>query len=414
MPLPFSVSSALSVVNNLLSFRYRASTSEGQVVEGVVQAPSHRSALEEVRRLRLVPVELTPDADTRRASRRSSLGKAPALALFARTIATLLSAGVTLERALAFAAEQARHADVAAAARQVHQGLQGGASLAEALAQHPRVFGSLFVAMVSAGEESGALDESMARLADHLDEGVELRAQIRSSLLYPALMAIVTGVGITVLLLFVVPRFAALFGEEGAALPLSTRLLVGTSEVVAGGWLWLILIGVVLVFGGRSWLARPENRRRWHARRLGWPLIGDLEAKYATARFARALGMLLRGGRPVLPSLRAARAAVSNVALGEGLDRAAEAVSHGKRVHVALTGTLPALATELIAVGEESGRLDELCLRVADSYDNEVRRALRTFVAVIEPAMILLFGLIVGFVALAMLQAIYGLNRSAL
>jgi type II secretory pathway component PulF len=379
-----------------------------------VQAPSRLTALEEVRRLRLVPVELAPVADTQRGSRRSSLGKAPALALFARTIATLLSAGVTLERALAFAAEQARHQDVGDAARQVHQSLQGGASLAEGLSRHPRVFGSLFVAMVSAGEESGALDESMARLADHLDEGVELRAQIRSSLLYPALMAIVTGAGITILLLFVVPRFAALFADEGAVLPLSTRLLVGTSEVVAGGWLWILLLGVLLVMGMRSWLARPGNRRRWHGWRLSWPLVGDIESKYATARFARALGMLLRGGRPVLPSLRAARAAVSNVALGEGLELAAEGVSHGKRVHVALTGTLPALATELIAVGEESGRLDELCLRVADSYDNEVRRSLRTLVAVIEPALILLFALIVGFVALAMLQAIYGLNRSAL
>jgi type II secretory pathway component PulF len=402
----------VNVVNAPASYRYRASTVDGQVVEGVVQAASQRSALEELRRQRLVPVEVSPLADSRTTARRRSLSRSNALALFARTVATMLSAGVTLDRALAFAAEQARHPNVALAARQVHTDLQGGASLADAMARHPKVFSSLFVAMVSAGEESGALDEALVRLADHLDELVELRAQMRSSLVYPALMGIAAGAGITVLLLFVVPRFAAMLEEQGGTLPLSTTILVGLSRVVVSGW-WLILIAIVLsLAGARTWLARPDNRRRWHAARLKWPLVGDLESKYATARFTRALGMLVRSGRPVLPSLRAARAAVTNLELAAGVERAAEAVSHGKRVNVALSGTLPPLATELIAVGEESGRLDELCLRVADSFDTEVRRTLRTLVAVIEPALILVFGLIVGFVALAMLQAIYGINVS--
>ncbi len=404
--------SAPSAVN--IRYRYRASTLEGQVVEGVVQAPSQRTALEEVRRQRLVPVELTALADTQATIRRGRLGRTPALALFTRTLATLLAAGVTLDRALAFAADQAQHRDLAIAARATHESVRAGATLAHAMARHPNVFGSLAVAMVAAGEESGALDESLARLADHLEELAELRAQIRSSLLYPALMAVVTGAGITVLLLFVVPRFVTIIGEEGGTLPLSTRMLVGMSQFVANGWFWLLLSGVTLAMAIRAWLARPGNRRRWHAWRLSWPLLGELELNYATSRFTRALGMLLGGGRPLIPSLHAARAAVANLALVEGLDRAAEGVSHGRGVHVALTGTLPELATELIAVGEESGRLDDLCLRVADSYDGEVRRTLRTLVAVIEPALILLFGLVVGFVALAMLQAIYGLNRSAL
>jgi type II secretory pathway component PulF len=153
---------------------------------------------------------------------------------------------------------------------------------------------------------------------------------------------------------------------------------------------------------------------RLHARRLAWPIAGELESKYATARFTRVLGMLLRSGRPLLPSLRVARTAVTNLSIGAGIDLAADSVSHGNRLHTALANTLPALATELIAVGEESGKLDELCLRVADSYDDEVRRSLRALVAIIEPALILLFGLLVGFVALAMLQAIYGLNLTLL
>jgi general secretion pathway protein F len=393
-------------------YRYRAATTEGQVVEGIVQASSQPTALEELRRQRLVPIDVKPAAPAQ--AGRGSLPRTPALALFARTVSTMLSAGVPLDRALAFGAAQARHPDVGRAARHVQQAVQGGARLSDALAQHPGVFGALFVALVAAGEESGALDESMARVADHLDERVELRAQIRSALLYPALMAFASGAGITILLLFVVPRFAGMFEEAGGALPLSTRMLIGVSDVVVRAWWLFATLGIGLALAARAWLARPENRRRWHGLRLTWPLSGELELKYATARFTRALGMLLRSGRPILPALRAARASVSNLSLDHALAAAAEAVSHGQRLHVALNGTLPALATELIAVGEETSRLDDLCLRVADAYDVEVRRTLRSLVAVIEPALILLFAVVVGFIALAMLQAIYGLNASVL
>jgi type II secretory pathway component PulF len=398
----------------MTAYRYRASTPEGQVVEGVLQVASPRAALEELQRQHLYAIDVAPLSEARGGLRRGRLGRGPALALFARTMATLLSAGVALDRALAFAAEQARHPAVADAARRVHQDLQGGASLAQALGRYPAVFGSLFVAMVAAGEESGALDEALARLAEHLEGLVELRSQVRASLLYPALMAVASGIGTIILLFFVVPRFVAMLDQADAALPLSTRILVGVSGAVVHGWLPLLLVAALVVLGARAWLARPDSRRRWHAWRLGWPLAGELEGKYATARFTRALGMLLRSGRPLLPSLRVARTGVTNAALGSGLERAAEAVSHGQRLHIALAGTLPALATELLAVGEESGRLDEMCLRVADTFDDEVRRTLRTLVTLIEPIMILLFGLIVGFIALAMLQAIYGLNATLL
>ena len=395
-------------------FRYRAATADGQVLEGVLQAATQPAALEELRRQQLYPINVAPVAVRSSAPRSGRLGRVPALALFARTVATMLGAGVTLDRALSFAAEHARHDALAQAARRVHAELQGGASFAGALARHPKVFGSLFVAMVAAGEESGALNESMARLADHLDELVELQGQIRSSLLYPVLMAVASGAGTIILLLFVVPRFVDLLEQAGSDLPLATRLLVGLSAAAVHGWWLFLLMGVFAALAGRTWFARADNRRRWHAWRLSLPLAGDLEAKYATARFTRTLGMLLRGGRPLLPALQVSRAALTNFELHARLERASEAVGHGQRLHTALAGTLPPLATELIAVGEESGRLDELCLRVADTYDQEVRRSLRTLVTVIEPVMILLFALIVGFVALAMLQAIYGLNPTVL
>ncbi len=397
----------------MTAFRYRAATHDGQVVEGIVQATSQRTALDELRRQRLVPVDLAHVSPTEAGRTGRRLAKLPAVTLFARTIATLLAAGVPLDRAVAFAAGQARHPAVAAAARDIHDDLRGGAGFATALARQRAVLGSLFPAMAAAGEESGALDDAMARLADHLDETAQLRSQVRASLVYPALMAAATGIGVTVLLLFVVPRFVEMLAADGATLPVSTALLVAASRVIVGGWWILLLFAAVGALAARAWLGRPENRRRWHAWRLSIPLVGELERDLATARFARAFGMLLESGRPVLPALRTARGIVANTELAARLDDAAEAVNQGRRVHVALAGTLPNMATELLAVGEESGRLDALSLRVAESYDAEVRRTLRTLVAIIEPALILTFGLIVGFVALAMLQAIYGFNRSA-
>jgi type II secretory pathway component PulF len=296
--------------------------------------------------------------------------------------------------------------------REVRRSVQGGASLADALGYHPRYFSPLVVAMVEAGEASGALEIVFQQIADHLEESAELRSQIQTALLYPALMAVVASLGVAVLLLFVVPRFSAMLEEVGGTLPLTTRMLVAGSGLLTGwGWLWLALLAAA-VFGVRQAFMDPEVRRRWHGARLGWPWVGELERRYATARFARTLGLLLKSGVAIVPALKIARSSVSNEKFRAGIERAAQGVAQGSALAPVLSGTLPPLALQMIAVGEESGRLEDLCLRVANTYDGEVRRVLRALVAMIEPAMILIFGALVGFVALAMLQAIYSINTS--
>jgi general secretion pathway protein F len=268
--------------------------------------------------------------------------------------------------------------------------------------------------MVSAGESSGALDIVFGQLSQQLEEGAELSSQVRSTLLYPAIMAVVSLIGVAVLLGFVIPRFATVLGDMGGTLPASTRLLLGVSHALrAWWWLWLLLAVLAAAVVPQA-LARPRVRHRWHAARLGWPYIGDIERKYSTARVARTLGLLLKSGVPALPALQISRASATNLVVREGLDHAAAALAEGSALAPALTGTLPPLAVQMMAVGEESGRLDDLCLRIADSYDGEVRRAMRTAVALIEPALILTFGTLVGFIALAMLQAIYGIDLKAL
>jgi general secretion pathway protein F len=393
-------------------YRYRAATAEGQVVEGVLQAPSRQTVLESLHRQRLYPVAVDEEAPGRQSGRRSRIGARAALTLWARNTATLLAAGLPLDRALGFTAEHLGNDSVRDALRRVRREVQGGASLADALAAQPAVFNPMFAAMISAGEATGQLDLVFERLADHLEEGAELRSTIRSALVYPILMSAVAGVGVVVLLGFVVPRFTAILEDVGGTLPLSTRLLVAASGLVTGWWwVWLPLLSAAiyaLVIG----LRRAEVQRRWHRARLRWPLLGDLELKYATAQFTRTLGLLLQSGLPILPALRIARSTIPNLFLRDGVERASIAVGEGGTLAASLGEALPGLAVQMLAVGEESGRLDQLCLRVAETYDGQVRRALRAMVALIEPAMIILFGGLVGFVALAMLQAIYSINAA--
>lgn len=394
-------------------FRYRAATPDGQMVEGVMQAPSHQSVLDGLRRQHLYPVRIdeAPAAVAASAGRR--LSRRPAVVLWTRNVASLLAAGVPLDRALAFTAQHAGHDGLAAAVRDVRRTVQGGSTLADALARQPRYFDSLFVVMVSAGESSGALDVVFGQLSQQLEESAELTSQVRSTMLYPAIMAVVAVIGVGVLLGFVIPRFATVLADMGGTLPLTTRLLLGVSHMlIAWWWLWL-LVAVVAIGAVPHALRRPGVRLRWHRARLGWPVVGDIERKYSTARMARTLGLLLKSGVPVLPALKIARTSATNLVVREGLDRAAAALAEGSALAPALAGILPPLAVQMMAVGEESGRLDELCLRVADSYDVEVRRAMRTAVTLIEPTLILSFGTLVGFIALAMLQAIYGIDLKA-
>ncbi len=393
-------------------FRYRAATPQGQILEGVLDAPSRSEALEELRSKQLYPVSVEAAPSAAR-GRRRRVGRRAAVTWWTRDAATLLEAGLPLDRMLAVTAEHATHEGLADVLGQVRRAVQSGAGLAEALGRHPRFFPSILVAMVEAGEASGALETVFEQAADHLEETAELRSQVQSALLYPALMAVVASIGVAVLLLFVVPRFSTMLEEVGGRLPLTTQLLVTGSELLTGWWwLWLGLVLAVGYFGYRAFQS-PVTKRRWHAGRLDLPWAGDLELKYVTARFARTLGILLKSGVAIVPALEIARSAVGNLALADGLARAATGVAEGSGLAAALSGTLPPLALQMIAVGEESGRLDDLCLRVANTYDGEVRRALRALVAMIEPAMILIFGVLVGFVALAMLQAIYSINTTA-
>lgn len=403
-----------------MSFRFRAAAADGRMETGVLAAESVARAVAELRQRGLVPVEVEPVEGRPAASRattfrawRGRTSRDEAVALWCRTVGTLASAGVPLDQALTFAHSQGEHAALRTVMERVTDDVRAGVAVGEALRRHPTYFPEVIIALIDAGAHTGALDEALLRAAAWLDEVQGWRAQLRAALVYPVLIAVVTMLATIVLLTVVVPRFAVILQDAGGDLPASTRLLLAISGFLGTTWWWWL--GLVMVGGAavRVWGRTPEARVWWHGWRLRLPVIGELDEAIGTARYVRTLGQLLQGGMPLLGAMRLAGTAVPNAAMARTLQQAELGVREGRRLAAVLESALSPLARQLLTAGEESGQLPAMCLRIAESSEDTVRRTVRTLVALVEPAVIVLFGVIVGFVALAMLQALYGLQSTS-
>ncbi|HEX2090785.1 MAG TPA: type II secretion system F family protein [Longimicrobiaceae bacterium] len=393
------------------AFRYRAATPEGKIVEGVVQAPSRDGVLADLRARSLYPVAVEEAlGEVSAGGGWATRGSGKARIQLTRSLATLLEAGFPVDRGLMVSAELTENAALRGAIQAIRQDVRAGRSLADAFAAHPRMFPPLYVAMIAAGEAGGTLGATFTRLADLQEEAEELRGQLVSALIYPALMLFAGGTAVGLLVFLVVPRFAGMLEDAGAELPLTTRILLGTTDfLVHWGWM-LALLGAALVWAGVQASRTPEGRARRDALLLRLPVVGDLLLRLATARLTRTLGALLQNGVSLVTALEISRSTTGNEALRREVEGAVRRVREGKTLMSAVSPFLPRMATQMIGVGEESGSLPDMLLRVAGAYDREVRAMLKRAVTLVEPLLILLFGTAVGFVALGMLQAIYSIN----
>jgi type II secretory pathway component PulF len=332
-----------------------------------------------------------------------------------RYLATLADAGFPLDRALGTVARVVARPDVAGAVRAVQERIRAGVSLADALREQPRTFPALGVGTVRAGERGGYLAEALKRLAEQLEREEALRAQLLSAMLYPAVMVSVGAVAVVVLVVFVLPRFVAVLGDAGAALPRSTSLLLGASHVL-GRWWPVFLVGAAAgVFALSSYRHSAGGRLHSDAWLLRLPVVGALRQRLAAARLGRALATLLGSGLPVLPALDAAAESLADAAATEEVQRAREEVRAGSRLAAALGRgrAFPYVFLQMVELGEESGRLPEMLDRAATAAEEELRRGLERVIRLVEPTMIILFGAVVAFVALALLQAIYSVRVDA-
>lgn len=389
------------------AYRYEAARVDGAVISGLIDAASANDASAELADRGLFPIVVAAsDMEERRpaASRRD-------LAIAFQSIAALMSAGVPLERAVA-ASEQVTRGSLRATLVEARTRLREGDSFAHALATGRGVVPGVVLGMIRAGERGSQLDAALAQVAVHLEQEADLVGRVRQALAYPLVLAAAGTASVFVIATVVVPRFAELLGELGQDLPLATRILLGGSQVLSRFWL-LVVVGVVSgSWGLLEWLRRPAGRKRLHQSLLGTPIVGPVRHALATARVGRALGGMLRAGMPLLPALDAAREAAGDFAVADRLSRARERVASG----AALSGSLEHEAAvtqgalQVIAVGEASGRLGEMMIRAGDLAAQEAERGLKSLVTLLEPALIVAFGGLVAFVAMALLQAVYSLR----
>jgi general secretion pathway protein F len=396
------------------SFAWRAADAAGRTLKGVEEAASP-AALERALGARgLYPLEVAPaparDAGERRGGGR---GKRAEMVESIRYLATLLSAGFPLDRALGAVARVAGRNDVAEAVAEVRTRVRGGARLAEGMAEHPDIFPRFAVGMVRAGERGGYLADSLDRLAVQLEREQALRARLASAMLYPAVMVLVGAAALATLFVQVLPRFVELLADTGSQLPRSTALLLATGDFVGRWWPALLMLPMLLAAALAAVRATEEGRHAVDRALLRAPVAGKIRRSVAAVRLARALSTLLRSGMPILPALETASEAQSDAAVAADVLRVREEVRAGDGLAVSLRrgGVYPFSFLQMVEVGEEGGRLPEMLERAAEAMEGEVERSLERLLRLVEPVMIVAFGGAVGFVALSLLQAIYGIQN---
>ena len=332
---------------------------------------------------------------------------------FTEELSTLVHAGLPLDRSLTIAAELASKPALRNVIHDVLKQIKAGGSLAESLSAHPRHFSRLYVNMVRAGEAGGVLDVILQRLVEFERSADELRSYMISALIYPVLLTGVGAASIGILLYFVIPKFAGIFAEMGAAIPPATMVMLWLSEVTRSYW-WVALGSVAAIIAAiRYWIGTSWGRRTWDALKLRLPMLGTTILKMEMARFARTLGTLIASAVPLIAGVRIVQDIANNKIVAEGISRIAEGAKRGEGVSRPMrdAGVFPGLAIHLVEVGEETGRLDVMLLQVADVYEKDVKTSIKALTSVFEPAIILVMGIIVGTVVLSMLMAIFSINE---
>jgi general secretion pathway protein F len=392
-------------------YEYKGVTSQGKKVSGVQDGDSLKSVKGKLKKEGVIVLDISEGSSTS-AARRGTVSftfgnrvKLADLANATRQLATLLSSGLPLMDALSVLVEQEETAGLKAALSSVRDNVREGASLADALKANPKAFSQLYVNMVSAGEMSGTLDITLDRLADFLDEQVRFRGRIAAAMAYPAFMTVI-GVGMLFFIFsFVMPRVVGMFEDMKQQLPFITVMLLAFVRFFSSFW-WAILIalgGAAYYF--RKYINTPKGRETFDARLLRLPVFGSLIRMIAVSRFTRTLGTLLQSGVPALTALDIVKSVVGNTVLADAIQKARENVREGEPIADPLrrSGLFPPVVIQMIAVGEKSGELEKMLLKVSDSFDRTVETRLTGLMALMEPIIILAMGLIIGFVVVAIM-----------
>jgi general secretion pathway protein F len=382
---------------------------QGSVVEGVIEATDQKSAIDRLKNTGYIPLTVTSPkvGIQKRLALRSSKGTT---LIFTTELSALLSAGLPLDRSLNILSEISETGEMKDIIQSVLKSIREGSTFSDALQKHPKVFPKLYVNMIRAGEAGGVLDVVLDKLNEFLESSKALREHISSVMIYPAILMITSGVSIIILLTYVLPKFSTIFAELGGALPLPTQILLAVSNALKSYW-WIALLAVSIcwmIF--KNYVRSDAGRYQWDSFKL--KIMKDIIQKLETARFCRTLGTLLKSGVPLLQALNNAKDIISNRVIASAIDAVSAGAKEGKGIAAPLAGTkvFPQLALSMIKVGEETGQLDTMLIKVASTYEKSLNVAIKRFVTLLEPMMILTMGLIIGFIVVAMLMAIFSIS----
>jgi len=392
-------------------FEYTARNLKGDLVKDQVDLPTKDDVVAHLRKNRLVVVQVRqkPQAVSLSFGAFKKGVKTRDVVVFTRQFATMINAGLPLVQALDILAQQTENKTLADVTRQVVYDVESGQTLADALRKHPRAFSDLYVNMVAAGEAGGILDTILQRLAQFLEKNDAIIRKVKGAMVYPAVIMTVAVIAVAVLLIFVIPTFQNMFASVQLDLPLPTRIVIGMSNVLKSYW-WAI-IGVVglTVFGINRYYKTANGRLQIDALLLRFPVLGDLLRKSAVSRFTRTLGTLISSGVSILDGLEITARTAGNMVIHNAVMESRQSIAGGDTISAPLqrSKVFPPMVISMIAVGEQTGGLDEMLSKIADFYDEEVDAAVGTLLSLMEPIMIVVLGVIVGGMVVAMYLPIF-------
>ena len=396
-------------------FKYQVKKGPGDVISGVLEAETQRAAIARLRDMGYFPISVeVHEGEEKRDALRYSLTRIRLKDrnVFFRQFANLIESGMPITRVLSTLIEQTENPKMVRVIEQLREDVQKGSSFAEAMEQHPKVFPAMLYNMVRAGETGGMLEEVLWRIVAFGEQEEELRGKAISAMVYPAFLLIVGGTAVFILVSFVFPKFIIIFNDFGTTLPLPTRIVMGFCDFMGKFW-WAVLLGVGgFISALVSYFRTETGRMNLDISLLRVPVVKKVVQAYEMAKFARTLGTLLDNGVPVLRSLRVTVDTLTNKAIAAEVDLVHDRVSEGDSISDSLQQTehFPPMVINMFAIGEESGRLGAVTQRLADAYDNEVDRAVKAMAALFEPLLIVIMGIVIGFLVIAMLLPMLNLS----
>jgi type IV pilus assembly protein PilC len=396
-------------------FLWEGKSRQGNVQKGEISANNKEEVMTLLRKQNITPVNVTAKPREIKLSFGQPKVTDKDVVILTRQLATMIDAGLPLVQCLEILGSQTDNTTLAKVVAQVRSDVESGATFADALKKHPKVFDNLYVNMVAAGEAGGILDTILGRLAAYMEKFAKIKRQIKSAMIYPSVILFVAVAVVALLLVVVVPMLAAMFKEAGQALPLPTRIVITVSDFLKGWGGLILLVSIVgSIFGIKRWRKTDNGMRTTDRIAMKIPVMGSLIIRVSVAKFTRTLGTLMTSGVPILEGLIIVAKTAGNKIVEEAIMQTRQSVSEGKTLAEPLTKAkvFPAMVTQMISVGEATGALDNMLNKIADFYDEEVDSAVAALTSMLEPMLMIFLGTTVGFVIIAMYMPIFQMGSA--